>query len=113
MDCHFCRIAAGELNADILYDDGEVLAFRDINPVAPHHILIIPRRHIATVNDMGTEDAPLIGRLHLAARQLAEEQGFAEQGYRLTLNCGRDGGQTVFHVHLHLMGGRHFHWPPG
>lgn len=113
MECLFCRIANGESNADIVYDDGEVLAFRDINPVAPHHLLIIPRRHIATVNDMKTEDAALFGRLHLAAAKLADEHGFAAQGYRLTMNCGRDGGQTVFHVHLHLMAGRHLRWPPG
>lgn len=112
-DCIFCKIAAGEIPAAKLYDDGEVLAFRDINPEAPVHLLVIPRRHIATLNDLTEADAALIGRLYLAAKRLAAESGVADSGYRTVINCNRDAGQIVFHVHLHLLAGRELGWPPG
>lgn len=112
-DCIFCKIAAGEIPATVLYDDGEVLAFPDINPEAPTHLLIIPRRHIPTVNDLTEADAALIGRMHLAAKQLATERGIAESGYRIVTNCNRAAGQLVFHLHLHLLAGRELGWPPG
>jgi len=112
-DCIFCKIAAGEIPAAKLYDDGEVLAFRDINPEAPVHLLVIPRRHIATLNDLTEADAALIGRLYLAAKRVADEAGVAESGYRTVINCNRDAGQIVFHVHLHLLAGRELGWPPG
>lgn len=113
MACLFCRIAAGELPADIVYQDETVLAFRDIAPQAPHHILVIPRRHVATLNEFDDGDAVLAGRLLLTARRLAGELGFADDGYRLVSNCNTDGGQTVFHVHVHLLAGRPLRWPPG
>ncbi|KPK38705.1 MAG: hypothetical protein AMJ69_07650, partial [Gammaproteobacteria bacterium SG8_47] len=91
----------------------DVVAFRDINPQAPHHILVIPRKHVSTVNEFAATDAELIGKLVLAAKSIGTELGIAEDGYRLVLNCGRDAGQTVYHVHLHLIAGRSMHWPPG
>ena len=112
-DCIFCKIAAGEIPATKVYDDGEVLAFRDINPEAPVHLLVIPRRHIATLNDLTEADAALIGWLYLAAKQVAIELGVAENGYRTVINCNRDAGQIVFHVHMHLLAGRELGWPPG
>lgn len=112
-DCIFCKIAAGEIPATKVYDDGEVLAFRDINPEAPVHLLVIPRRHIATLNDLTEADAALIGQLYLAAKQVATELGVAERGYRTVINCNRDAGQIVFHVHMHLLAGRELGWPPG
>ncbi|QQS54273.1 MAG: histidine triad nucleotide-binding protein [Candidatus Competibacteraceae bacterium] len=112
-DCIFCKIAAGEIPADIVYDDGEVLAFRDINPEAPIHLLLIPRRHIATLNALSEADAALVGRLYLAGKQIAAELGVAESGYRTVINCNRDAGQLVFHVHMHLLAGRELGWPPG
>ena len=102
-DCIFCRIATGEIPATTLYDDGEILAFRDINPEAPVHVLLIPRRHIATLNDLAAADATLIGRLYLAGKQVAAELGVAESGYRTVINCNRDAGQIVFHIHMHLL----------
>lgn len=113
MDCLFCKIAAGEITADIVYQDDDVLAFRDINPQAPVHLLVIPRRHIATPNDAVDGDAGLLGRLYLTGRRLAAEEGIDTDGYRLVMNCNRDGGQSVFHIHLHLLGGRAMQWPPG
>ena len=113
MNCLFCKIASGEIDAEILYEDVDVVAFRDIHPQAKHHVLIIPRRHIATINDAEDSDAELVGKLMLTARHLASALGVAEDGYRLVMNCNRDGGQTVFHIHLHLLAGRQFHWPPG
>ena len=111
--CLFCRIAAGEIPANILYSDEDVLAFRDINPQAPLHALFIPRKHIATINDLQADDAALVGKLFLAAKQVAKEAGYAEDGYRVVMNCGLDAGQTVFHIHLHILAGRALSWPPG
>ncbi len=112
-DCLFCRIAADEIPAAKLYDDGEVLVFRDINPEAPVHLLLVPRRHIPTLNDLTEADATLIGRLYLAGQRVAAELGVAESGYRTVINCNRDAGQIVFHVHMHLLAGRELGWPPG
>ncbi len=112
-DCLFCKMVSGEIQPDTVYEDDDVLAFRDINPQAPTHVLIIPKKHIATINDLQAEDAGLVGKLYLAAAKIAEQEGFAEQGYRTVMNCNEAGGQTVFHIHLHLMGGRRFTWPAG
>ncbi len=105
-DCLFCKIAGRELESDIVFEDDELLAFRDISPQAPTHLLVIPKRHVATANDLAAGDADLVGKLVLRARALAVEQGIADSGYRLVLNCNADGGQTVYHLHLHLLGGR-------
>jgi histidine triad (HIT) family protein len=112
-NCIFCKIAAGEIDSEIVYQTDQVVAFRDLNPQAPTHILIIPRRHIATINDLAEGDAEVVGQLYLAAKQIAADEGFAEPGYRTVMNCNAGAGQTVFHVHLHLLGGRQFGWPPG
>ena len=112
-DCIFCKIVAGGVPAAVVYDDDQVLAFRDIQPEAPVHIIIIPKRHIATLNDLTPADAELIGRMHLAARQVALDLGVADSGYRTLINCNRDAGQYVFHVHMHLLAGRNLGWPPG
>ncbi|HET20316.1 MAG TPA: histidine triad nucleotide-binding protein [Chromatiales bacterium] len=109
----FSKIIRKEIPAQIVYEDDEVLAFRDINPQAPVHILIIPKKQIATLNDLRPEDAPLIGKLYLVAGQLASEMGFAEDGYRTVFNCNSHGGQEVYHLHLHLLAGRQMTWPPG
>jgi len=109
----FSKIIAREIPADIVYETDQVLAFRDINPQAPVHILIIPKKPIATLNDLDAADTELLGQMFLAARQIAIEQGVAEAGYRTVLNCNRDGGQDVFHLHLHLLAGRQMAWPPG
>lgn len=111
--CLFCQISAGVIDADIVYQNDTVVAFRDINPQAPTHVLIIPRNHIATVNDLDEADAALVGELFLAASVIATEAGFADDGYRVVMNCNAAAGQTVFHVHLHLLGGRQLSWPPG
>lgn len=112
-NCLFCRIAAGEIPAELIHQDDEIIAFRDINPQAPHHVLIIPRRHIETILDLKEDDAGLTGRMVLAAGKIASELGLSERGYRLVFNCKRDAGQEVFHIHLHLLGGRRLTWPPG
>ena len=113
MACLFCRIAAREQPARIVYEDEHVIAFHDANPMAPIHILIIPREHITGPLDFSADNAYLAGHLLLAAAQVAREEGIAEDGYRLVLNQGRSGGQSVFHVHMHLLGGRRMQWPPG
>lgn len=110
-DCLFCKMVAGEIKPDVVYEDDEVLAFRDISPQAPVHILIIPKAHIATLNDL--EDGPVASRLLQTAIKLAEQEGIAEEGYRTVFNCNRNAGQAVYHLHLHLLGGRPMHWPPG
>ena len=112
-DCLFCRIAAGTVPADLVHDDDLVVAFRDIAPRAPTHILLIARRHIASVADLTEADGPMLGRLFAVAAGLARSSGIADDGYRLVSNVGRWGGQTVDHLHVHLMGGRAFDWPPG
>ncbi len=111
-DCIFCRIIQGTAPARIVYQDDEVTAFHDIHPRAPVHILIVPNKHIPGVNQVAPEDVPMLGRLFLVARRLAEEMAIAD-GYRLVLNTGRRAGQSVFHLHVHLLGGRSFGWPPG
>jgi histidine triad (HIT) family protein len=110
-DCLFCRIVRREIPASLVFDDEHVVAFRDINPQAPVHVVIIPREHVASLND--ATDATFIGRLSLAAAKIAMTEGIAQSGYRTVINTNRDAGQTVFHVHLHLLGGRHLAWPPG
>lgn len=112
-DCIFCKIVAGELPSKKVYEDEEVLAFEDISPAAPVHVLIIPKVHIASALHVAEEQLPLIGAIHRTAGQLARELGIAEKGFRLVNNCGNEGGQTVDHLHYHLLGGRHLGWPPG
>lgn len=109
----FLKIVSREIPADIVYENNDVLAFRDVNPQAPLHVLIIPKIRIPTINDMRPQDAELIGKLFLAAQEIAADQGVAEDGYRVVMNCNAAAGQTIFHVHLHLLGGRQFTWPPG
>ena len=112
-DCLFCKMVAGEIKPDTVYEDENVLAFRDISPQAPMHVLVIPKRHISTLNDLGEDDVQLMGQLTLAAAKVAEQEGVADTGYRTVMNCNADGGQTVFHVHMHVLAGRNLTWPPG
>ena len=112
-DCLFCKIIKKEIPSDIVYETDSILAFNDINPQAPHHILIVPKKHIPTLNDLSEEDANLIGTLLLTAKDLAATRGIDESGYRTVFNCNADAGQAVFHIHLHLLGGRPMTWPPG
>lgn len=112
-DCLFCKIVAGDIGADIVSETDKVVAFRDINPQAPTHVVIIPKRHIPTINDITDSDVEDIGLLFAAARDIAQAEGIADDGYRVTMNCNAAAGQTVFHLHLHLMGKRQFAWPPG
>ena len=112
-DCLFCKILGGEIPAEIVSESEDCVAFRDVNPKAPTHVLVIPRRHIATTNDLEPEDEALVGRCVLMATEIAKSEGFDGDGYRLVWNCGEGAGQTVFHIHLHLLGGRAFGWPPG
>jgi histidine triad (HIT) family protein len=109
----FLKIISREIPADIVFEDDEVLAFRDINPQAPTHILIIPKDRIPTMNHLESGHSELIGKLFLTARELAEKEGVAEDGYRVVMNCNQAGGQAVYHIHLHLLGGRQMGWPPG
>jgi histidine triad (HIT) family protein len=111
--CLFCGIIKGEIGADLLAEADEWVAFRDINPQAPTHVLVVPRRHVATLDDLAEGDESLVGTLVRAAAGIAREQGLVEGGYRLVVNCGAGAGQSVFHIHLHLLGGRRFSWPPG
>ena len=113
MDCLFCKIVRGDIPTDFIYEDEKLIAFRDINPQAPTHILIVPKEHIATLNDVEQNHGELLGAMQIAASQLAEKEGISDSGYRTIFNCNRDAGQTVFHIHLHLMGGRRMSWPPG
>jgi histidine triad (HIT) family protein len=112
-NCLFCKILSGDIPADIVYESETAIAFRDINPQAPTHLVIIPRKHIATINDIAEEDELLVGSLYSAAREIAAAEGIAEDGFRAVMNCNEGAGQTVFHIHLHLLGGRPFTWPPG
>jgi histidine triad (HIT) family protein len=109
--CLFCRIVRGEIPAKIVYETPDVIAFRDINPQSPYHVVIVPRDHVATLNDVS--DEAVVGRLAVAAAALAKQEGFADRGYRTVINTNGDGGQTVYHLHLHLLAGRHHTWPPG
>ena len=112
-DCIFCKIAAGESPSDLVYQDDDVVAFHDITPQAPTHILIIPRKHISTLLDTDEQTAPLLGQMQRAAVQIARQEGLDERGVRLVTNCLEEAGQSVFHLHLHLLGGRRLGWPPG
>lgn len=112
-DCLFCKMVSGEIKPDTVMETDDVLAFRDITPQAPTHILIIPKKHISTINDITDEDTELMGKLYQVAKQVAAQEGLAEPGYRTVMNCNSDGGQAVYHIHLHLLGGRQMDWPPG
>ena len=112
-DCLFCKIIEGEIPGDIVYENDNVLAFKDINPIAPVHILVIPKEHIATLNDLEEKHTQTMGELFLAAKKIASEKGISESGYRTVFNCNKDAQQTVFHIHLHLIAGRQMSWPPG
>ena len=112
-DCLFCKIVAGEIPGSIVHQDDELVAFKDINPQAPLHVLIVPRRHIASLNDLNPDDDALVGSMFRLAAALAKEHGYADRGYRTVFNTNREAGQTVFHIHLHLLAGRCLTWPPG
>ena len=109
-DCLFCNIANGDIPTDFVYEDDRLVAFKDINPKAPHHLLIIPRTHIATLNDFNQVDETLIGQMMLTAKKIAEDLGINERGYRVVMNCNNEGGQEVYHAHLHLLGGERLSW---
>jgi histidine triad (HIT) family protein len=111
--CVFCRIASGEARATVVHDDGDILGFRDVRPQAPVHVLIIPRRHVESLGDVSDADQALLGRMLLVAKQVAVKEGIDGRGWRLVTNRGREAGQTVFHLHFHLLGGRGLAWPPG
>ena len=112
-NCLFCRIISGEIPGAVIYEDDRLLALRDINPQAPTHFLVIPRRHISTLNDLTADDDALVGEMTRRAATLAAELGHAAGGYRTVFNCNADAGQTVFHIHMHVLGGRRLSWPPG
>ena len=112
-DCIFCKIVSGEIKTEFVYEDDEFAAFKDIDPQAPVHILIITKKHIPTLNDLSPEDSGLAGKMIIAGVNIAKNYGTLEKGYRLVLNCKEQGGQAVFHIHLHLLGGRSMKWPPG
>lgn len=112
MDCLFCKISQKEIPAQVIYEDDQVVAFNDINPQAPSHFLVVPRQHIATLNDIQNEDRELVGHMLQAAAKISAEQGFATDGYRTVFNCNGHGGQTVYHIHLHVLGGKPLGWPP-
>jgi len=113
LECIFCNIINGKMPGDIVYEDEEVVAFRDIDPKAPVHILIVPRQHISTTNDLEPTTQQLAGKIILTAQKIAMREGIDKSGYRLVFNCNRDGGQAIYHIHLHLLGGRRLSWPPG
>jgi histidine triad (HIT) family protein len=113
MSCIFCRIVAREIPAEVVHEDDHVLAFRDLRPVAPTHVLVIPKRHVAAVREAEDTDAELLGRVMLGARDVARKLGLVTGGYRIVMNNGEDAGQTVFHLHAHVLGGRTLNWPPG
>jgi len=112
-DCLFCKIASGEIKTDFVHEEEGLVAFKDINPQAPLHIIIIPRKHVSTLNDLSDIDAELVGRMVLAAKKIAVDNDVNGSGYRTVFNCNADGGQSVFHLHLHLLAGRRLTWPPG
>lgn len=113
MDCLFCKIASGELKSKVVFEDSEIIVFQDIKPQAPVHFLIIPKQHIATINDTDSKDEQLLGRMILTAKKVAKAEKLSDAGYRLIFNVNSGGGQEVFHIHLHLLGGRQMTWPPG
>jgi histidine triad (HIT) family protein len=113
MDCLFCKIIAGEIPGSFVYQDEAMVAFKDINPQAPLHVLIVPKKHVATLNDLTSEDDDLVGSMFRRAAALAKENGYDQRGYRAVFNTNREAGQTVFHIHLHLLAGRSLNWPPG
>lgn len=112
-DCLFCKIASGHLPATIVHEDDRCVAFEDLNPQAPVHVLVVPRAHVSSLNEMDAEDEPLVGHLVAVARDIARERGHAAAGYRVVMNCNAAAGQSVFHIHLHLLAGRQLAWPPG
>lgn len=113
-DCLFCKIVNRELDSERVYEDDQVIAFNDINPQAPHHVLIVPRKHIATLNDLSEDDdTQIVGKMVQAAKKIAKNLSISEEGYRVLFNCNPGGGQAVYHIHLHLLGGRQMTWPPG
>ncbi len=112
-DCLFCKIVAGQIPATVVHASDRVMAFKDITPQAPTHLLIVPRRHVASLNELTPDDDGLVGEMVRTAAALAHEHGHADRGYRTVFNCNADAGQTVFHIHLHLLGGRKLTWPPG
>jgi histidine triad (HIT) family protein len=113
MSCLFCKIVSGEIPSTKVYEDDQLVAFNDINPQGPMHVLVVPRTHIATLNDLGAEHDAVVGAMVRRGAAIAASRGFASGGYRTVLNCNADAGQTVFHVHLHVIGGRKMNWPPG
>jgi histidine triad (HIT) family protein len=113
VDCLFCRIVAGVIPSQRVFEDDRCVVIRDIAPVAPRHLLVLPRKHLATINDLSEGDEPLAGHLLRVGAEIARAEGFAHRGYRLVFNTNHDGGQTVFHIHLHVLGGRPMGWPPG
>ncbi len=113
MDCLFCKIIAGEIPSSKVYEDEKVYAFNDISPAAPCHVLIVPKEHIESANDLNEENSDILKNIFLTAKKIAKEKGIAEKGYRIVNNCGEDGGQSVKHLHFHLLGGRSLEWPPG
>lgn len=113
MSCIFCRIVNKEIPAKVVYEDDRVLAFHDINPQAPYHILVIPKKHLSTLLEISEEDKDLIGHIYMTINKIAQDLGFAERGFRVVVNCKEEAGQTVFHVHFHVLAGRPMDWPPG
>lgn len=112
-DCLFCKMVSGEIKPDMVLETKELIAFRDINPQAPLHVLVVPRKHITTLNDTIEPDAVLVGKMTLAVQEIARNAGVDGSGYRLVMNCNADGGQSVYHIHMHVLGGRQMKWPPG
>ncbi len=113
MECIFCEIVKKERFAKIIFENEKVMAFQDIDPKAPYHFLIIPKKHIEKLTDLKEDDRDLISEIFFVAKDIAKNYGFKDKGFRIVTNCGKDGGQSVFHLHFHLLGGRHFGWPPG
>jgi len=113
MSCIFCKIANKEIPSNIVYEDEKVLAFHDINPQAPYHILVIPKKHLSTLLELEEEDKELIGHIYLVINKIAKDLGFAERGFRVVVNCKEEAGQTIFHLHFHILAGRPMDWPPG
>ena len=113
MSCLFCDIVEKKIPANVIFENDDLVAFRDIDPKAPTHVLIIPRKHVSSINDLSENETTLMGNMTLVAKEIAHKEGIAKSGYRLVMNCNNDGGQTVYHIHLHLLGGRWMAWPPG